>query len=125
MTLYASFDPIEDHYRFVNELGRKERIRDSILVEMHDLKHDAVERIDAIVHPEYVKDFIKILTYAHSEGLPEAGSLAKKLGLNQLHFASLDGDERYLSNLLEEDVLSRIPDDYIRDMCHSNYYDEM
>jgi hypothetical protein len=101
---YMSFDPIEDHYKYATELGREAQIRDAIAIEMYDLKHDALERIDMVIHPEYAADFTKILQYCLEEGLPQAESIAKKMGLKQQHFMALDGDESAFKTIFLKDV---------------------
>lgn len=103
-------DPIADHYAYVNELGRQEMIRDQVYGEMYDLKQDALERIDAVVHPSHVQDFIKILCYAVNEGLPEAENIAKNMGLSQHHFLALEGDEAGMEDYLDKQEWSRTPD---------------
>jgi DNA-directed RNA polymerase subunit L len=107
---YMSFDPIEDHYRYANELGREAQIRDAIAIEMYDLKHDALERIDMVIHPEYAADFTKILQYALEEGLPQAKSIAKKMGLKQQHFMAIDGDQAAFKTIFIKDVFDRTGD---------------
>lgn len=121
MSISRSFDPVADHYAFVNYIGMHEQKRDAIANEMYDLKHDALERIDAIIHPEHASDFVKILQYCVNEGLPEAETIAKKMGLNQGHFLALDNDERGMREFLEQDCFSRIPDVDIYDYDYDRY----
>lgn len=123
MAEYMNFDPIEDHYRYANELGRKAQIRDAIAIEMYDLKHDALERIDSIIHPEHASDFTKILQYALEEGLPQANSIAKKMGLSKGHFLALDGDESDFTKYFSKEVFDQIPDVEMEYDRHIDMYD--
>lgn len=121
MRAYNGFDPIQDHWNYVNDLGLKEQIRNEVAAKMYDMKHDALERIDAVIHPEQAANFIKILQYAVNENLPEAESLARDLGLNQEHFLALDNDERGMREFLDKDFFSRTPDLDVYDYDYDRY----
>jgi hypothetical protein len=110
MRPYASFDPVQDHYSYVNELGRQQGIREMIADEMYNLRCDALERISTIVHPEYEAEFIKLLTVALSDGIAEAEILTKKLGLNQEHLIALRGDESEMRDHLNKSKWDLEPD---------------
>lgn len=110
MRTFLTLDPVADHYAYVNELGRQEKMRDLVYGEMYDLRQDALERIDAVIHPSHVQDFIKILCYSVNEGLPEAENIAKNIGLGQGHLLALEGDELGMRDYLDKEAFSHIPD---------------
>lgn len=110
MSICKTFDPIADHYNYTAVLERESHMRDAVLDEMYNLRQDAVERIDYIVHPSYAKEFTKLLAYGFNEGLPEAERICDKIGLTQEHFVALDGDEKEMRKILEQKVYDMVPD---------------
>ena len=113
---YRYFDPVEDHYRYVNELGKQQQLDDAVITEMYDLKHDALERISKVIHPECEKDFTKLLCDSVNEDNEFAKSLAWTLGLKQIHFVALNEDEKSMREYLQKRLFDDIGQEQELDM---------
>lgn len=123
MSISRSFDPVRDHWAYVAELSKMDQVSQQVIDEMYNLKHDAMERIDAIIHPGYAEEFIKLLSCGLSERLPDAESLALKMGLSQQHFAALDDDANELNRLFEKDMFDSIGETQYHDREYDRYED--
>ena len=63
---------------------------------MHESKIECLAALSSIVHPDYLRDFAEVLSYAFFEEDLGAERIAQKLDLNQLHFAAvLDRESDY------------------------------
>lgn len=123
MSIARSFDPRVDHWAYVAELSNKKSVSQSVLDEMYNLKHDAMERIDTIIHPEYAAEFRQLLAYGLNQGSPEAKTIARKLGLGQQHFAALDDDSQELSRLIDKEMFDSIGQRQYEDREYDRYED--
>lgn len=118
MSSVSRFDAVSDHYRYARHLTDMEQEDRAVESEMYDLKHDALERISKIVHPEYERKFIDVLIYGVKEGLQSAESLAKDLGLHQGHLLSLEG------NFMEMREYLRDARRYNKSAAYAGYEDD-
>lgn len=99
MNLSDPIDFASDYYDRMALLEFRENI---ILEKMHDYKSQALDKLRSIVHPDYLEDFAKLLSYAEFDESPHAKSLADKLNLNKLHFLAIDE----CKNEFEEELLN-------------------
>ena len=83
--------------------------------EMKELYKDAKIRAKSLVHPEFVDDFLEILSNGYWEEMESALRIAKQLGLNQKHFFAIDGNESGMQNTLKQEAMD--------DEHDSSYYD--
>jgi len=96
------YDPIDAYDRHSSYEYDLMRYQQMVSDEMYSLKHDALERISKVVHPEIESQFIKVLELGMCEKIPEAENIARILGLNQAHFIALSGDEREMGYYLDK-----------------------
>ena len=123
MSISRSFDPVQDMWSYAAEMSYREKVEQSVLDEMYNLKHEAMERIDSVIHPEYAADFIKLLSHGMSEKQPDAESLALKMGLGQHHFAALDDDTYELARLIQKERFDCVGAQQYHDREYDRYED--
>ena len=108
--MYRSYEPVTAYDVYSADLHRAQCVEQAIADEMYSLKHDALERISTVVHPEYEADFIKLLTLGYSEGDQNAENIARKLGLTQSHFTALEEDSKAMRKIVDRELFERMPD---------------
>lgn len=71
--------------------------------QMRELRKDAHIRAKNLVHPEFVADFLDVLSHAYWDEVESAQRIAKQLGLNRKHFMAIDGNESEMQKTLKEE----------------------
>jgi len=117
--MYRNLDPIHAYDVYSYDEYIKAQKEQSIAEEMYNVRHDAMERIDAIVHPEYACEFIRIFCESLNQGNEDAEILAKKIGLKQEHIYALIGDEKEFGRLMDNNMHDR--DDIGHEMFMDSY----
>jgi len=95
-------DPVEHAARHFSSMAQEMSYENYIEKEMYNQKRTALAKLKSIVHPEYLEEFAKIISFAHSEGLPEAEKISDLLFLSQQEFAAIEEDVSKMKTLLQE-----------------------
>lgn len=75
-----------------DELYEEDIRLSKIKEEMYEARKTAETKISAIVHPEYVEDFSRILCTAWNTNDVDANFIAEKFDLSRKDFVAIEGD---------------------------------
>jgi hypothetical protein len=99
--MYRNLDPISSYDAYSADEYLAQQRWQLIADEMYNMRHDAMERIDTIIHPEYAEEFIKMLCKGYNYNEEHAENIAKKLSLTPAHIYALMGDEKEFTKLVD------------------------
>lgn len=108
--MYSNYDPIHAYDVYSADEYMAQQKWQLIRDEMYNMKCDAMERIDAVIHPEYAKDFIALLCVNVTEEDQNAENIARRLGLTQQHIYALKNDEKNYASTTVRSAFSYEPD---------------
>jgi hypothetical protein len=80
------YEDADDHYDHAFRISQN---IDFVKNEMHTLKQEAFDRLSLMVHPNYVEDFAKILSYAR-DNISEGEKIIDLCNLSNLHFLAIE-----------------------------------